>query len=212
MESSPTESDDARDEPRTEATSATVSSTTSCEYAAERTCRGSHDANTVTALWSGLSPRSTCRGSQSESVSFSAMQYVYLPGCPITVRSNSPGMDAHAFIRMRRIARPMVALARLPGPNRFAPEFMPISSATGPLTITSTAAPPWLDEGAMRLNSGSSIASVAASTTGKYSGRQPAMTAFAAVLATVTSRLRSGIEPRTSSAGRPATSMNSCTR
>ncbi|SFR06357.1 hypothetical protein SAMN05660706_11347 [Desulfoscipio geothermicus DSM 3669] len=34
----------------------------------------------------------------------------------------------------RRTARPMVALARLPGPKRFCPEFMPNSPATGPLT------------------------------------------------------------------------------
>ena len=64
------------------------------------------------------------------------------------------------------------------------------------------AAPPRLDDGPMRLNAGSSIASAVANTTGKYSGLQPAITALAATFPTVTSRRRSGRPPMTSSAGR----------
>ena len=77
---------------------------------------------------------------------------------------------------------------------------------------TSTAAPPILDDGPTRLNAGSSIASVAARTTGMYSGRQPAITEFAATLPTVISRRRSGSSPTTSPEGRPDRSMNSPTR
>src|SRR6516225_12070456 len=77
---------------------------------------------------------------------------------------------------MSRTARPIVALARLPGPNRFTSAFIPISSATGPLTIRSGAEPPVLAVDPWKLNSGLSMASNAASRTGKYSGRHPAMT------------------------------------
>ena len=45
------------------------------------------------------------------------------------------------------MARPMVELARLPGPKRLLRELMPSSPTTGPLTITKTAAPPMLDDG-----------------------------------------------------------------
>ena len=113
-------------------------------------------------------------------------------------------MAAQAFIRMRRMARPMVPLARLPGPNRLLRLFSPICSRMGPLTMQSTAAPPMLDEGPTRLNTGSSMASVAASTMGKYSGRQPAITALAAAFSTVMTRRRSGSSPMTSSGARPA--------
>ena len=85
----------------------------------------------------------------------------------MTLRSNKPGTAAQAFIRIRRMARPMVALALLPGPNRFPLEFIPIWLIMGPFTITSMAAPPRLDDGPTRLNFGSSIALLAASTTGK---------------------------------------------
>ena len=48
----------------------------------------------------------------------------------------------NTFIRISRTARPMVAFARLPGPNRFTSEFIPSSSAIGPLTTSSGAEPP----------------------------------------------------------------------
>ena len=56
------------------------------------------------------------------------------------------------------------------------------------------------------------MASVAVSTTGMYSGRQPAITALAAILPTVISRRRSGRSPITSPDGLPVRSMNSATR
>jgi hypothetical protein len=95
------------------------------------------------------------------------------PVSPIRDLSNRPGMDAHAFMRINRIALPMVALARFPGPNKLSRQLMPSSSTMGPLTMSKIDAPPLLEEGAMRVNAFSSMASVAAITTGRYSGRQP---------------------------------------
>jgi hypothetical protein len=54
-------------------------------------------------------------------------------------------------------------------------------------------------------------ASQAASTTGKYSGLQPAMIAFAAAWATVMLRPRCGAEPMTSSAARSVVARNAST-
>ena len=83
----------------------------------------------------------------------------------------------------------MVALARLPGPSTYMPLFSPISFAMGPLTMK---AGHGLDVLAMwfRWNSGSVTASTAATTTGMYSGLQPAMTALIATFSAVTARFR----------------------
>src|SRR5262245_65921459 len=78
----------------------------------------------------------------------------------------------------------MVELARLPCPSALPAAFIPIRSATGPLTITTgpadqvVASTPWM------LNSLVHAASSAARTTGRYSGRQPAIAALTATLAT----------------------------
>ena len=120
-------------------------------------------------------------------------------------------MAAQAFIRMSRTARPMVELARLPGPKRLLRALMPSSCTTGPLTITSTAAPPMLDDGPTRLKGGASMASVAASTTGMYSGLQPAITALAATFSAVISRRRSGSSPTISAPSLPPAARNSAT-
>ena len=69
---------------------------------------------------------------------------------------------------------------------------MPISDAIGPLTTAHSAAPPVLVSTVWRLNASSNIASSAATTTGKYSGRQPAMTALIAACSSVTPRPRAG--------------------
>ena len=71
------------------------------------------------------------------------------------------------------IARPIVALARAPGPKQSYRAFSPSVSRTGPFTTSSGAqgwVVLWIDA---RLKAGSSSARTAASTTGKYSGRQP---------------------------------------
>ena len=76
----------------------------------------------------------------------------------------------------RRIARPIVALARLPEPNALTPPFMPIARATGPFTTSSGAAMCVVACTPFRLKAGSVSASSAARTTGAYSGLQPAIT------------------------------------
>ena len=130
----------------------------------------------------------------------------------MTLRSKSPGTAAQAFIKINLIDRPIVAFARFPGPNRLFRPLIPNSAATGPLTITRIPAPPRLEDGPTRLNTGSSIASAAASATGIYSGRHPAITAFAATCPTVISRRRSGSSPTISEGSRPEASTNSLTR
>ena len=61
----------------------------------------------------------------------------------------------------------------------------------GPFTTKPTAEPPVVAFAACKPNESVAIASTMASTTGKYSGRQPAMTALMATCSTVTSRWRS---------------------
>ena len=58
--------------------------------------------------------------------------------------SAMPGTMRNTFRTIRRTARPIVAFARFPGPNRLTPAFMPISSTIGPLTMSSGADPPVL--------------------------------------------------------------------
>ena len=79
----------------------------------------------------------------------------------------------------------MVAFARKPGPRQPAPEAMPSCSAIGPLT-TMAVPPGWVVIAVWKKRySGAAIARIAASTTGKYSGRQPARTALTARLRTL---------------------------
>ena len=112
-----------------------------------------------------------------------------------------------------RSARPIVAFARLPGPSALWRAFMPISAAIGPLTIAHSAAPPVLVSTVWRLNASSNIASSAATTTGKYSGRQPAMTALIAACSSVTPRPRAGRKPiSVSGSSASTTSSSACTR
>src|SRR5262249_61652215 len=95
----------------------------------------------------------------------------------------------------RRIARPIVALARKPGPNRLPRALMSSSRAIGPFTIRTGLAGfvvPWTP---YRLNGLARMAFTAVTTTGKYSGLHPAMTALTAILAIVASPQRGGIAP-----------------
>src|SRR5215467_3685821 len=175
----PTEPDVVREVPRLDMTSAIVVSTPSGVWLSPfLTCRGPSQANAVTALVPAAQPHSMCSGSHGLSVSFSPIQYVYFPGCPRQERSNSPGIAPQVFISTSRLARPMVALARLPGPNRLLRQLIWSCSTTGPLTISMIAEPPRLADGPTRLNCGCTIASTAATTTGAYSGKHPAITAF----------------------------------
>ncbi len=57
----------------------------------------------------------------------SAKQNVYLPGWPNEDASESPGVEPSTFSATSRIARPIVAFGRFPGPNTPWRAFMPIS-------------------------------------------------------------------------------------
>ena len=81
---------------------------------------------------------------------------------------------------MRPMARETVAFGRKPGPKAPPAVLKPSSCLTGPLT-TIIGAGPLVDCQLPPLAARSRIsASNAASTTGKYSGRQPAMAALIA--------------------------------
>src|SRR3990172_8228244 len=71
---------------------------------------------TVTALTALPNPLSTCSGSQGFSSSFSAMQKLYLAGCPRVALSRTPGTAPPMLERISLIALPIVALARQPCP------------------------------------------------------------------------------------------------
>ena len=57
-------------------------------------------------------------------------------------RSSRPGIVPTTLRITRRIARPMVAFDRQPGPNRLSPALKSSRLAMGPLTMISTAALP----------------------------------------------------------------------
>ena len=65
--------------------------------------------------------------------------------------SSTPVTAPVTLEMISRIARPIVALARLPGPKRLTPEFIPNSRVIGPFTTVSVAAPIVLTEMACRL-------------------------------------------------------------
>ena len=79
----------------------------------------------------------------------------------------------------------MAALARLPCPSAPRPMFMPARWRMGPFTTTAGAAPMVVAHTPCALNSSVQHASTAATTTGRWSGRQPAMTALMATFSTV---------------------------
>ena len=142
----------------------------------------------------------------------SAMQKLNFPGWPWVDLSEMPGSIWNTLRRISRVARPIVALGRLPGPNRLTSEFMPISSASGPLTISSGADPPVLAVEPWKLKSGRSIASKAATTMGKCSGRHPAITAFTAAACSDRSRPVAGCREITVSGGRLSAASIAFTR
>ena len=172
---------------------------------------GPSQPNAVTVLTSGASPASTWSGSHGLSASFSATQYASFAGLPWVARSPVPGSPPPTFIRTRRTARPIVTLARAPWPKALYPALSPISRAIGPFTTRSGATGcvvAWIES---RLKAGSASASMAARSTGKYSGRQPAITAFTAIRSTVASPCRGGRTPTTSRGSRSAKPRNSRT-
>ena len=145
---------------------------------------------TMTVLAPGLYPSSTWRDSQGLRSSFSAKQKLYLPGVDSVALSISPGTRPPRLRITKRRARPMDALALYPGPKQPLSSFIPSYPAKGPLAMMIRAAPPVVTDTPATLNSSASTASTAATTTGKYSGRQPAMTELIATFSRVTRAFR----------------------
>ena len=111
-----------------------------------------------------------------------------------------------------RTARPMAALARQPGPRAPTPALTPSRTASGPLTISSGATFSSVVCTPRMLKAGSSTASTAARTTGKCWGRQPAMTALAAIFSTVASPRSGSTSPSTSDGARTVVAHIASTR
>src|SRR6266550_2257766 len=114
----------------------------------------------------------------------------------------TPGLAPPRLTHTSRTARPMVALARQPGPKTPAAQLTPSFPRTGPLITTSGVGALVVAETPCRSNAGSQMASTAAMTTGRYSGRQPAITALIAIFSTVAGAHSGGIEPITSCGSR----------
>src|SRR5262249_58002451 len=110
------------------------------------------------------------------------LQLGYLPSPP---SETAPPYPPPILFIASLSARPMVALARQPGPS--APKLALISSsaAARPLTISrgvTFSSVVWTPR---RLKTGSTIASTAAITSNRCSGRHPAITALTAIFSTV---------------------------
>src|SRR5947208_825562 len=126
----------------------------------------------------------------------------------LMVRAEAPPTLA----TISRRARPIVALARQPGPNTPAAQLMSSALRAGPLTMKSgewklvVADTPW------RSKASSHMASTPAMTTGRYSGRQPAMTALTAIFSTVARPKLGGTSAICSPASRPEPETIAVTR
>ena len=125
--------------------------------------------------------------------------------------SKSGARPPPTFKSINLIALPIVALARLPDPNAFAPPFIPISAAIGPFTINNGAATCVVAWTPFKLNFLSVKASIAARTTGAYSALHPAII----ILTANTPRLKpphlGGTLHSTKSGSPPRVSTNSKT-
>src|SRR5437867_3014491 len=109
-------------------------------------------------------------------------------------------------------ARPIAALARLPWPSALPLAFMPMRRRAGPLTMTTGPTNIVVARTPCIAKASSSTASTAASTTGRYSGLQPAITALIAIFSTVAAASAGGTGPHTSCGARPVASTARRTR
>ncbi|MNC85225.1 hypothetical protein D3C83_08150 [compost metagenome] len=139
------------------------------------------------------------------------MQQVYLPGVPMVARSETPARYLRQLRSTSRSVRPMVALARAPGPKRLLVALMPRRCAIGPFTRMTMVGPESAEATWCSPNSGAASAFTAAATTGMYSGLQPAITALIATFSAVTATLREGIAAITASGSRATASSISAT-
>jgi len=135
-----------------------------------------------------------------------------LAGLPSVDLSACCGTPPPIVVMTSRIARPIVAFARKPGPNRFPRALMSSSRAIGPFTIRTGLAGFVVPCTPYRLNGLARIAVTAVTTTGKYSGLHPAMTALTAILVIVASPQRGAIGPSDVPASRSVEASISATR
>ena len=121
---------------------------------------GASAAISVTVDVPGANPRSTAAAPTGCVSSSSAMQTPRAcPGGPSVARSRPPGAPPPVSVTSRRSARPMVRLARQPGPSAPMPECRPSASRTGPLTTTSWPGGEVVTAWPLRLKASSSAAS-----------------------------------------------------
>ena len=111
----------------------------------------------------------------------------------------TPGSAPPTFCCMRRSARPMLAPAGRcgSGPSRPKPELRRICFAIGPLTMTAGNGAPEVACNWSKPFAGSKHASTAATRTGRYSGRPPAMASAMAQVSMVVMPPRGGNLPST---------------
>src|SRR4051794_35730959 len=105
----------------------------------------------------------------------------------------------------------MVAVARLPGPSSPFPQRTSSWVRTGPLMTMTCDGLLVVAQLVQQLASGAVRARTAATTVGRYSGRQPAITALMATCSAVTVADQLATVPTTSSGPRPACSRNDAT-
>src|SRR3989454_12558884 len=114
----------------------------------------------------------------------------------------TPGRAPPRLAQISGRARPMVGLARVPGRRAPAAQLSSIVTRAGPLTMKMGATASVVPEIPTRSNASSHIARTAATTTGMYSGRQPAITALIAIFSIVARPLAGAALAVGSSAGR----------
>src|SRR3990172_2189929 len=124
----------------------------------------------------------------------------------------TPGVAPPTLTHTSRSARPIVAFARQPGPKTPAPQLTSSATRTGPLITTSGAGALVVADTPCRSKASSHTASTAASTTGRYSGRQPAITAFTATFSTVARPHWGGTSAPSSPPSRPDAATARATR
>ena len=127
--------------------------------------------------------------------------------------SSSPGRCSKTLIRIKRIARAIVLLARFPGLSRLSVQFKSIFLRIGPLTNISTPVELVTEDNSwMQLGSCLKRARIAPKTIGKCSAKQPAITELAAACSARRERFLTGTTPNISFGSIPAKSSNAATR
>src|SRR5437899_4758416 len=123
-----------------------------------------------------------------------------------------PGPTRPRLTQIRRSARPIVAFARQPGPSAPAAELMSSAVRAGPLTTKTGATASVVPDTPTRLKPSPQSASTPAITAGRYSGRQPAITAFTAIRSTVARPKAGATRAIRSSARKPEAAIAASTR